>query len=336
MRNVPATLCLFLTLVGGPLRAAKTLDIYFVDTEGGQATLLVAPSGQSLLVDTGFPGNGGRDALRIAAAAKAAGVKRIDYLLITHFHADHVGGVANLLQKLPVSNFLDHGPSVESNSYPEDYARAFAAGNPSKAQHKVVAPGDTIPVKGLNVTVVAAAGRNIQRKGEPNGHCAGVAPKPENDKTNSGENPQSSAILVQFGKFRFVDLGDLVWNRELSLVCPENVVGKVDVYLTTHHGGESPQGVWGMAPRVAIMNNGARKGGNPDAWRRVMGSPGLEDMWQLHFAMAGGREANAPDTMIANLDEQCQGEYLKVSASEDGSFTVENSRNKYTKSYKAR
>jgi hypothetical protein len=144
------------------------------------------------------------------------------------------------------------------------------------------------------------------------------------------------AIIVEYKKFRFADLGDLVWNRELSLVCPQNLIGKVDLYLTTHHGGESPEGIWGMAPRVAIMNNGARKGGNPDAWRRIIKSPGLEDMWQLHFAVAGGKEANVPDTMIANVDEQCQGVHLKVSVAEDGSFTVTNPRNKYSKTYKAR
>lgn len=150
------------------------------------------------------------------------------------------------------------------------------------------------------------------------------------------ENAHSSAIVVQFGKFRFADFGDLLSNRELSLMCPENVRGKVDLYLTTHHGQESPLPIWAMAPRVAIMNNGARKGGNREAWKRVMASPGLEDMWQLHFAMAGGKDANVPDTMIANVDERCQGVHPKVSASEDGSFTVTNPRNKYTKTYRAR
>ena len=335
MRKVHSIL-LAAVLAAASAQAAKTFDIYFIDTEGGQATLMVAPSGQSLLVDTGFPGNSGRDALRIAAAAKAAGVKKIDYLLITHFHGDHVGGVPNLLEKLPVGTFLDHGVSIETNNYPADYAAAFAPGSASKPQHKVVVPGDIIPVKDLNITVVAAAGKNIQRRGDSNQYCSGVQPKPDQDPSNSGENPQSSAIIVEWKKFRFADLGDLVWNRELSLVCPQNMLGKMDLYLTTHHGGESPEGIWGLAPRVAIMNNGARKGGNPDAWRRVMKSPGLQDMWQLHFSMAGGKDANVPDTMIANVDEMCRGEYLKVSVAEDGSFTVANSRNKYSKTYKAR
>jgi beta-lactamase superfamily II metal-dependent hydrolase len=330
MRNVP-TLCFCFLAALGSLQAAKTAEIYFIDTEGGQSTLVVSPSGQSLLIDTGFGANAGRDALRIAAAAKSAGVKKIDYLLITHFHADHVGGVKNLLEKLPVGTFLDHGPSIETKDYPKEYAEAFA-----KAQHKVVVPGDTIPIKDLNITVVAAAGKNIQRKGEPNSFCAGVPPKPLDDKSNDGENPQSAAIVVEWKKFRFADLGDLVWNRELSLVCPENVLGKIDLYLTTHHGGETPQGVWGIQPRVAIMNNGPRKGGAVEAWKRVKATPGLEDLWQLHFAMAGGQEANVPDTMIANVDEQCEGVALKVVVAEDGSFTVTNPRNKYTKTYKPR
>jgi beta-lactamase superfamily II metal-dependent hydrolase len=317
---------LFLTmvLVAGWAHAAKTLDLYFIDVEGGQATLVVTPSGQSLLVDTGYAGFGGRDAVRIATAAKQAGVKRIDFLLITHFHDDHVGGVRNLLERLPVVEFLDHGPSIESNGYPEEYAAAFA-----KGQHKVVVPGDKIPLKDVDVTVVAAAGKEIDRRGEPNPSCAGIESRPE----ETGENAQSVAIVVQFGKFRFADLADLSFNRELALLCPENKVGKVDLYLTTHHGGESPKAIWGMAPRVAIMNNGPRKGGDPLGWSNVMASPGLEALWQMHFNLAAGKAANAPDTFIANLDANDDGLPLKVTALADGSFTVVNPRNKFTRTY---
>src|SRR5690348_16593684 len=170
MRRVP-TICLtaLLGLSGGTAQAAKTLELYFIDTEGGQATLVVGPSGQSLLIDAGYTGFGGRDTLRIAAAAKDAGVKHIDYLLITHFHDDHVGGVANLLDRLPVATFLDHGPSIETKDYPGPYAEALA-----KGQHRVVAPGDKIAIKDLDVTVVAAAGKVISRPGEPNANCMGV------------------------------------------------------------------------------------------------------------------------------------------------------------------
>jgi beta-lactamase superfamily II metal-dependent hydrolase len=303
--------------------------LYFIDTEGGQATLVVSPSGQALLIDTGYTGFGGRDTVRIAAAAKDAGVKKIDTLLITHFHDDHVGGVANLLDRLPVTTFLDHGPSIETQDYPGPYAAAFA-----KGQHKVVAAGDKIPIKDLDVTVVAAAGNVIGGKGEPNPNCTGI-PQATSD-LEAGENSQSLAVVVTFGKFRFADLGDLTWNKELALLCPENKVGRIDLYLTTHHGGESSKAIWGMAPRVAIMNNGPSKGGDPAGWKNVMASPGLEDLWQLHFALAGGKETNVPDTFIANVDVNDQGKHLKVSALADGSFTVTNPRNKFTKTYAAK
>lgn len=319
-----------LLLLSGAARAAKNLDIYFIDVEGGQATLVVSPSGQTLLIDTGFPGFSGRDADRIANAAKLAHVKRIDYVLVTHHHSDHEGGVPNLLQRLPVGVFLDHGPSVETSGPQLKTYEAYTAAV-AKAGHRVVKPGDTIPVKGLEVTVLVAGGEQINRKGEANPYCAGIGSKDE-----TGENPQSAGVLIQFGKFRFADLGDLTWDKEVALLCPENRVGKIDLYLTTHHGAESSKAIYGMAPRVAIMNNGARKGGAPEGWKVVKGSPGLEDMWQLHFAVAGGKETNVPDPMIANVDEQCEGKFLKVSAAADGSFTVYNARNKYSKAYPAR
>jgi len=323
---------LLLFLLPFAAQAAKTLDIYFIDVEGGQSTLLVAPGGQSLLIDAGYAGFGGRDADRIAKAAKAAGVKRIDFLLVTHFHSDHVGGVPNLLARLPVTEFLDHGPSIEEQGkYPEAYAKAI-----EKGQHRVISPGDTIPIKGLEVTVVASAGRVVPQRGDSNSFCAGLAQRPANEGDEAGENSQSAAVLVQFGKFRFGDFGDMTWNKQLALLCPQNPVGKLDLVLTTHHGGESPQAIWALAPRTVIMNNGPRKGGDPAGWRVVAHSPGLEDLWQLHFAVGGGKETNAPDSLIANVEEDCAGRYLKASASPDGSFTIFNQRNKYTKAYGAR
>ena len=329
MRRVPTRWLFVLAACAGAAQGAKTLDLYFIDVEGGQATLVVAPSGQSLLIDTGYTGFGGRDTVRIAAAAKDAGVKRIDTLLITHFHDDHVGGVANLLDRLPVTTFLDHGPSIETKDYPSPYAAAFA-----KGQHKVVAAGDKIPIKDVDVTVVAAAGKAIGGKGETNPNCAGIPERQSTDE--AGENSQSVGIVITFGKFSFADLGDLTWNKELALLCPENRAGKIDLYLTTHHGGESPKAIWGMTPRVAIMNNGPSKGGDPAGWKNVMASPGLEDLWQLHFALAGGKETNVPDTFIANVDANDQGRHLKVSALADGSFTVTNPRNKFSKTYPAK
>lgn len=321
-------LAIFFTLAGS-VQAAKTLDIYFIDVEGGQSTLVVSPSGQSLLVDAGWTNFSGRDADRIAAAAKLAHVKHIDSVLITHHHADHEGGVPNLLERLTVGTFYDKGLTVEPT--PDRTNKAYEDAM-AKQNRQRVKPGDTIPVKGIDVTVMVAAGQHIERKGEPNSFCAGVAPHPE----ESGENPQVAGVLIQYGKFRFADLADLTWNEELALLCPENRVGKVDLFLTDHHGAETAPAIYGMAPRVAIMNNGARKGGDPKGWKTVTASPGLEDMWQLHFAIAGGKETNVPDTMIANVEEHCEGKFLKVSAESSGAFTVYNSRNKYSKAYPAK
>jgi beta-lactamase superfamily II metal-dependent hydrolase len=317
-------------------QAAKTLDMYFVDVEGGQATLIVTPAKQSLLVDAGWPGFSGRDAGRIAAAAKAAGVKQIDYLVVTHFHTDHVGGVLQLAEKLPVKTFVDHGPNNETGRNADElnstYAKAVATG-----KHLVVKPGDKIPLKGVDVTVLTADGERIQSPvsgaGMPNPLCGRDFPE---DKT---ENARSLGVLITFGKFRMINLGDLTSRKEADLVCPENRVGAVDVYLTTHHGTNTSNAdviVHALKPRVAIMNNGAKKGGSPDAWQVIRKSPGLEDLWQLHFAVAGGKENNVPDSFIANLDPNCEGKHLKLAANADGSFLVTNSRNKYEKMYKAK
>ena len=306
--------------------AAKTLDIYFIDTEGGHATLVVSPSGQAMLVDTGYAGFGGRDANRIATAAKLAHVKRINVLFLTHHHKDHAGGVKNLLEVLPVESFYDHGGDVENgNKYSKDYTQAM--GN---APHTVYKPGDKIPVKDLDITVVVGAQKHPETKGDPNPFCAGLAPK----DGETGENPQSGGVVVQFGKFRFADLGDIIWNEELALLCPENHVGKVDLLLPPHHGTHlSPPADYAMAPRVVIMNDGPTKGGSTQAYKMWSTMKDLEGLWQLHFAMGAGKDGNSPDTFIANIDEKCEGKYLKVTAHEDGSFTVYNARNKYTKTY---
>ncbi len=311
------------------LAQPKTLEIYFIDTEGGQATLIVSPSGQSLLVDTGYTDFSGRDSDRILAAAKSAHVKHIDYVLITHHHSDHEGGVPNLLERFTVGTFFDPGPTVETA---KDQQRTFKAYEAAMAkQHReLIKAGDTIPVKGLQVTVVTAAGKHFEHAGEPNPFCQGLAPQAD----EIAENARSAGIVVEYGKFRFADFGDLTWNKEIALLCPENRVGKVSLYLTSHHGGETSKAIYGMAPRVSIMNNGARKGADPKGWKTVSESPGLEDLWQLHFALANGKEANVPDLRIANIEEHCAGLYLKVSAEENGEFTVFNPRNKYSKAYK--
>ncbi|MGA3026516.1 MAG: MBL fold metallo-hydrolase [Bryobacteraceae bacterium] len=322
--------------VAGIVHAAKALDIFFVDVEGGQATLIVTPAGQSLLVDTGWRGFNGRDADRIVQEAKKAHIKKIDYVLITHYHRDHVGGAPQLADRLPVGAWLDHGPLREDSKVTrEDFADYQRI---SKAQHLVMKPGDHIPLKGVDVTIVSADGAVIGEPltggGQDNPLCASNA-KREVDTT---ENARSVGFLLRYGSFRFVDLGDLTWNKELELACPANKLGTVDVYLVTHHGANlsnSPAIVDALHPRVAIMDNGARKGGSPEAWQTVRNAPGLEDIWQLHYAMEGGTDHNAPDPFVANVDEVCQGKALRLAASEDGSFSVTNTRNNYSKTYPA-
>jgi beta-lactamase superfamily II metal-dependent hydrolase len=316
--------------------AAKTLDIYFVDVEGGQATLIVTPEKQSLLVDTGWRGFNGRDADRIVQAAKKAHIKKIDYVLITHYHRDHVGGAPQLADRLQVGTWLDHGPNREDiKVVREDFADYKRI---SRAQHQVMKPGDHIPLKGVDATIVSADGAVIGEPlaggGQANPVCANT-PKRDVDNT---ENARSVGFVLTWGSFRFVDLGDLTWNKELELACPANKLGTVDVFLVSHHGmnlSNSPALVDALHPRVAIMDNGARKGGSPEAWQTVRNSPGLEDIWQLHYAVEGGAAHNAPDPFTANVDEFCQGKALLLTASEDGSFTVTNTRNNYSKSYPA-
>jgi competence protein ComEC len=317
--------------------AARPLQIFFIDVEGGQSTLIVSPSGQSLLIDTGWRGFEGRDAARIVQAAKSAGLKQINYLVITHYHRDHVGGVSQLAARMKMLNFFDHGPNTEdSTATKEDYSDYVKA--IQRGEHLVAKPGDMIPIKDLKVEVLTSAGAAIRKPltdaGQPNQFCA-ASPARQDDAT---ENAQSLGVLVTFGSFRFLDLGDLTWNKELALMCPNNPIGTVDVYLTSHHGlnqSGSPALVKAVHPRVAIMNNGARKGGSPDAWQIVKDSPGLQDLWQLHYAMEGGKDHNVPDSFIANVDEHCQGDYLKLTAESNGSFTIFNSRNKFQKAYKA-
>lgn len=317
---------------------AQTLDLYFIDVEGGQATLIVTPQKESLLVDAGWPGYDNRDANRIIAAAKKAGVKQIDYLMITHYHRDHVGGVEQLAGLFPVKTFVDHGPNTETGKAADELSQSYNRAV-AKGKHLVLKPGDRIPLKGLDVRAVAARGEAISAPlkgaGQANSLCS-AAPRKDADPT---ENARSLGIAMDFGKFRFVDLGDLTWNKEVDLVCPSNRLGKVDVYLTTHHGMDAsgPAAiVHAISPRVAIMNNGAKKGGAAPAWQVIKQSPGLEDLWQVHFALAGGKENNVGEDMIANVEEKCQGFGLKVSARKDGSFSVANERNGKSKTYAAR
>lgn len=317
---------------------AKPLDIYVIDVEGGQATLIHSPSGQSMLVDTGWPGFNGRDGDRILQTAKKAGIKQIDYVLITHWHTDHVGGIEQLVERIPVKTIIIHGPNTETGKQAESLNAAYERA--SKGKHILtVKPGDTIPLKGVDVQVVAARGVAIVAPlpgaGEDTPSCSESVKK----ETDTGENARSTGFILTHGKFKFSDLADLTWNKELELVCPKNLLGTVDVYLTNHHGlatSNPPQLLAALKPRVAVMNNGARKGGSAEAIKIVRATPGLEDLWQLHYSVASPKEVNVPDSFIANVDEIDEGFGVKVAAEKDGSFTVTNARNKYSKAYAAK
>jgi len=328
-----------IVLLAGLVVAAQVqpLRMVFVDTEGGQATLILTPRGESLLVDAGFPGNNGRDSDRIVAAARRLGLTRIDYLLVTHYHLDHVGGVPELAAKIPVGVFIDHGDNTEdtpqARALEEAYRKVLATG----AKRMTVKPGDVLPLKDVRVEIVAARGERIARPVKGGGQKNPLCAQAERRADDPTENARSIGFVLTFGRLRFVDLGDLTWNKELELACPEHRIGPVDLYLTTHHGFDQsgcPQIVHGMRPRVAIMNNGARKGGSPAAWGIVASSPGLQDLWQLHYSLAGGKDANVSEERIANLEEKCQGFGIEVEASRDRVFTVRNQRNGHAKTYR--
>jgi competence protein ComEC len=296
---------------------------------------MVTPSGQSLLIDTGWPGFNGRDASRIVTTAKAAGIERIDYVVITHFHRDHVGGVTQLADQIKIGTFVDHGPNMEDSAASrEDFAAYEKVAANSKRLS--VKPGDQIPMKDINVQVLTATGEHITAPlpgaGQPNPLCASEPEAP----IDSTENARSLGMLITFGKFRFLDLGDLTKRKEKDLVCPNNLIGTVDLYLTTHHGVNQSNAkviVDAIHPRVSIMNNGAHKGGSQEAWETIHNSPGLQDLWQLHYAMGSDKAHNVPEMFIANLDEKCEGKYIKVTAEANGTFAVLNSRNNFEKTY---
>lgn len=320
-----------------PKDGGGKLKVYFVDVEGGQATLFVTPADQSLLVDTGWSGNDGRDAERIAAAVKDAGLKKIDYVLITHYHEDHVGGVPQLLEKVPVGAFIDHGPNREEGAAAEKnyaaYEKAVAAAKIKRIQAK---PGDVLPIVGMKATVISSDGKLIESAldgtAEPNPYCKDAETKP----ADATENARSVGIEVSFGKLKLLDLGDLTWAKEMELVCPANKLGHADVYVVSHHGwnqSSSPALVNALGARVAIMDNGARKGGSPSVLDTVLKAPGLETLWQLHFSEEGGDDYNTDDDYIANLDGPDSGHFLELTANGDGSFEVLNSRTGATKHY---
>jgi competence protein ComEC len=351
---------------GAAAQTRTTLDIYVIDVEGGNATLLVAPSGESLLIDTGnvAPDAAVRDAERILAATQDARLTQIDHLIVTHWHGDHFGGLAELAKRIPIRHFIDHGANVQPAPAADDFLAKTYPELIAKAKHTVVKPGDRIVIPGIEVRVVTAAGETIKAPlpgaGAANPYCASFKPG-----DNNAEDPMSVGVHVKFGKFRTIHLGDLTRNKEFELMCPNNRIGAVDLLLGLHHGQATSNSevlVHATHPRVAIMNNGTRKGGEPETMRVVHTSPGLEDLWQMHFSQLSGQEYTVPSIFIANmLDDPLSAMpvapiaappfgsnappppahngpayWIKVSAQTDGTFTVTNTRNGFSKTYTAR
>ncbi len=321
--------------------SAQTLDIYTIDVEGGKAVLTVSPSGESMLVDAGWPEFRQRTAstARIVEAAKAAGLTKIDYLLISHYDVDHIGDVPALVAAFPVGHILDHGeihPSMPDSN--KERFKAYAAVR-ERIGHTTLKPGDKLPIKGIDVTVLTSAGEQINAPinggGAPNPLCAQYPQIPV--VPTDHEDNYSVGLRYQWGDFTMVDLADLEAHYTRNLVCPANLIGTVDVYHVNVHGqfkGIAPEFVNAIKAKVMILGNGARKGADAETWPVLSAAPGLQDIWQVHESLNAGEGKNPPAEFLGNIEPADGFHWIKLSVHADGSFTVTNPRNNFTKTYR--
>src|SRR5262245_43663176 len=340
-----STLVLVLLVALAQTNRPAGLRIYVVDVEGGGATLVISPGGQSILIDSGSPGAAAeRDSARIAEAMRTAGLTKITYLFTTHYDGDHVGGAPAANSVAHFDRFFDHGemdPKWEQNRGIEERYRAYLgiAGD----KRTIVKAGDTIPFAGARIDVVASQGaviaKAINHGGAANPYCADAEAK----EPNKTENSQSAGVLISYNEFSFLDVGDLTWDKEMALACPVNKLGRVSLLLATHHGffndqSGAPALLWAIQPRVVIANNGPRKGMADTAYDRIQKVRDLEGLWQSHLALASDKTHNAPEDMIANLEPSTErkGNWIRIDVQPDGRFDVTNGRNNFSKSYRAR
>ena len=300
----------------------RGLSITFVDVEGGAATLIVTPARESILIDSGFPGE--RDAGRIAKAARSAGLDHIDHFLLTHWHLDHVGGVPALSKLIPIEHFHDRGLPPMPNDGGTTLASVDEYAKATGGRSESLKPGEALHLK-QTASAPAVSFRCLVARSEIEGGAGPVGPTPCKDHPaqpiDTTDNVKSAGFLLRFGEFDFLDLGDLTWNVEHALVCPKNRIGEVDVYQVSHHGAESsnhPALLKAVAPRVAVINNGPRKGGSKEVFARLKAVKSIEAVFQIHRNVATGDEDNAPAEAIANIPEACQGEPVSIEVAPDG------------------
>ncbi len=317
------------------------LDFYFIDVEGGAATLIVTPAGESILIDSGYPDNGGRDLQRILHVVKdVAGLQKINHAVVSHWHLDHYGNHASLAGSIPIGNFWDRGiPDVldEDKDFAERIAKYKAACN---NQSQTLRAGDRYDLDSsktpLSVEVVTASRKVIPNTGKPNPFAKEHQPQPVDPSDNSA----SLSLLMQYGKFRFLCCGDLTWNTEAELVTPNNPLGHIDLFMVTHHGlnvSNNPVLVKAIDPVVSVCCNGPTKGGAKETIETLRACPSLKAMYQLHRNVALSDEEQTPREFIANTEPtvNCSGQWIKASVLPDGeSFTVQIGRDGELKSYR--